>query len=101
MGKDKEASAISFNKETLDALRRIAEREGRSLASLVRFICEEWLRSPQGIAAIKRSQEPKEPPRLGPHALNTAKNEPPTTDEEKERLFSELQEIMARLKKEL
>ena len=40
---DMPATAISFKKETLDLLKKIAAREGRSLASQVRTICEEWL----------------------------------------------------------
>ena len=54
---DMPATAISFKKETLDLLRRIANREGRSLASQVRTICEDWLQSPEGIAAIQKSEK--------------------------------------------
>jgi len=52
---DLPSTAISFKRETLDLLKKIAAREDRSLAAQVRTICEDWLQSPEGVAAIRKS----------------------------------------------
>jgi len=88
------ATAISFKKDTLDLLRQIADREQRSLAAQVRVAVESWLQSPEGLAAVRKSGEP---PRLGADALRTAQSAPPVGDEDKERMFAELQELMRKL----
>ena len=43
---------VSFDKGILEALRGIAKKEDRSLASLVRRIVNSWLMSPEGRAAM-------------------------------------------------
>ena len=43
---------VSFDKGILETLRRIAEKDDRSLASLLRRIVNSWLMSPEGRAAM-------------------------------------------------
>lgn len=92
---DMPATAISFKKETLELIREIAENEGRSLASQVRIICEDWLRSPAGIVAIKKAKTPK--PDLSALDIGRlAQSAPAKTTEEQERVLAELHDFLAR-----
>ena len=91
---DMPATAISFKKETLELIRDIAESEGRSLASQVRIIAEDWLRSPTGVVALKKAKAPK--PDLS--AINLGrlqKSAPQKTIEDQERVLTELRELLA------
>ncbi len=45
---DMPATAISFEKDVLELLRKIAANEDRSLASLVRRVVDTWLKSSEG-----------------------------------------------------
>ena len=91
---DMPATAISFKKETLELIREIAESEGRSLASQVRIMCEDWLRSPTGAVALKKAKTPK-PDLNALDAGRLAQDAPPKTIEDQERVLTELRELLA------
>ena len=52
---DLPSTAISFDKRMLVQLKRIAQAEDRSLASLVRLAVSEWLQSPSGQQMVEKS----------------------------------------------
>lgn len=88
---DKPATAISFSKETLDLLRDIAKSEERSLAAQVRVAVESWLRSSEGVAAARKSKQKA----LDLGDLSGLSQAPPS-HEDKDRVFSELRELLAK-----
>jgi hypothetical protein len=56
---DLPATAISFDKDTLDLLKAIAAADDRSLASLVRLAVSDWLQSPKGREMAQTAKAPK------------------------------------------
>lgn len=89
---DRPATAISFDKETLDAIKEIAKSEERSLAAQVRIVVEAWLQSPEGIAALRKSK--KKPLDLTTLDLQPRQDLPPS-NEGRERVLSELRDLLA------
>jgi hypothetical protein len=52
---DMPATAISFDKDVLELLKKIAANEDRSLASLVRRVVNSWLESSEGKEFAERA----------------------------------------------
>jgi hypothetical protein len=55
--KDYPSTAISFERDQLGLLKRIADTDDRSLASLVRHACKYWLQSAEGRELARRARE--------------------------------------------
>lgn len=53
------ATAISFDKEMLKLLKRVADADDRSLASLVRLAVDSWLKSPEGLKMTRKAKRPE------------------------------------------
>ncbi len=55
--KDFPSTAISFDRDQLELLKRIADTDDRSLASLVRHCCKYWLQSAEGRELSRRAKD--------------------------------------------